>query len=82
MNEREKKTVEIFVNTEPKPVEMGKISHSDLVKIAFGDEADPANYKVTYERGQGNSEPKDLPVNGDVQVHAGMIFNVSATAFS
>lgn len=76
-------SVEIFVNTVPKNEPQGKITYDRLVHIAFGDNVDSnAKYKITYENGHGQSEPKDLPKGGDVQIHKGMIFNVSATAFS
>jgi hypothetical protein len=75
--------VEIFVNTDPHNEPKGKIAYDRLIKLAFGDGADiNAGYKVTYQSGQGNSEDKDLPKGGDVEIHKGMIFNVSLTAFS
>jgi hypothetical protein len=74
--------VEIFVNTDPHNEPKGKITYDRLIKLAFGDEADVnAAYKVTYRK-EGHSEDKDLPKGADVEVHKGMIFNVSLTAFS
>jgi hypothetical protein len=76
-------TITIYVNTVPTPVPYEKISFEKLVKIAFGDGADPsAGYRITYERGGGHSEPKDLPEHGSVMVQEDMIFNVSPTGLS
>jgi hypothetical protein len=81
--DKEKKTVQIFVNTVAKEEPQGKITFARLVELAFGEGADQnAGYKITYENGHGQAEPKDLPVGADVQIHKGMIFNVSATVFS
>jgi hypothetical protein len=81
MNEQEH-LVEIFVNTEPHNEPKGKITYSRLVQLAFPDGDPNAAYKVTYQPGHGSSEDKDLPKGGDVEIHKGMIFNVSLTAFS
>lgn len=79
-NERE---VTIYVNTVATPVPREKIGFEKLVKTAFGEAADPsAGYRVTYERGGGHSEPKDLAEHGSVMVQEGMIFNVSPTGLS
>lgn len=75
------KLITIYVNTAATKVPHEKIAFEELVKIAFGPGADPsAGYRVTYER--GNGESKDLPEKGKVMVHEGMIFNVSPTGLS
>lgn len=79
----EERTVTIYVNTAPTAVPHEKITFEKLVKIAFGEGADPsAGYRVTYEHGQGHGEAKDLPEHGSVMVQEGMIFNVSPTGLS
>ncbi|MCL6682483.1 multiubiquitin domain-containing protein [Sphingomonas alba] len=81
MNDHEH-LVEIFVNTDSHNEPKGKITFDRLVQLAFGEGADlNAGYKVTYQAGQ-SGEDKDLPKKGEVEIHKGMIFNVSLTAFS
>lgn len=77
------KLVTIYVNTVATLVPHEKISFEQLVKIAFGEGANPsAGYRVTYEPGHGNGDSKDLPEKASVMVQEGMIFNVSPTGLS
>ena len=83
MPDHDPKTINIFVNTVSTPVPHEKISFETLVKIAFGEAADPsAGFRVTYEHGQGHGDPKDLPEHGSTMVQEAMIFNVSPTGLS
>lgn len=71
--------VTIFVNTDPFPVERGKVTFQQLVKLAYPDKAGDPNilFKVTYREGRGHSELKTLADGSDVEAKEGMIFNVS-----
>lgn len=76
---QDKKTVTIYVNTDPKQVEQGKLTFQQIVKLAFPDKATDANilFKVSYRLGRGHSDLKSLAEGGDVEAQEGMIFNVS-----
>jgi hypothetical protein len=75
----EKKSVTIYVNTDPFEVPHGKLTFQDVVKLAFPKEAGKADilFKVTYRRGQGHSELMTLAEGGQLEAQEGMIFNVS-----
>lgn len=76
------KTVGIVVNDQPHSVPKGKISFDQLVKLAFGDGANPADgYRISYDRGHGNASGKLKP-GGSVQVVEGMDFTVTGTGQS
>jgi hypothetical protein len=75
----EKKTVTIYVNTDPHEVDRAKLTFQQIVQLAFPNEAGKADvlFKVSYRRGQGHSELLTLAEGGDVEPQEGMIFNVS-----
>ena len=74
------KLVTIIVNTRKIPVEKGKITFDAVVKLAF-DPVPTGNdiqFLITYHRGQGNAEGKQLP-GQSVEVVENMVFDVSTT---
>lgn len=76
------KTVDIEVNDTTHTVPKGKISFDDLVKLAFGASANPADgYRISYDRGHGNASGKLKP-GGLIQVVEGMDFTVTGTGKS
>lgn len=76
------KTVDIDVNDTTYTVPKGKISFDDLVKLAFGAGANPADgYRISYDRGHGNAAGKLKP-GGSIQVVEGMDFTVTGTGQS
>jgi len=74
--------VNITVNDVAHQVPKGKISFDDLVKLAFGEAANPAaGYRISYDRGHGNASGKLNP-GSSIQVVDGMDFTVTATGKS
>ena len=75
------KQVTIKVNDVDHTVPKGKISFDDLVKLAFPN-ANPADgYRISYDRGHGNTSGKLK--NGDsIEVVDGMDFTVTGTGQS
>jgi hypothetical protein len=74
--------VEITVNDLAHKVPKGKISFDDLVRLAFGDGANPADgYRISYDRGNGHASGKLKP-GGTVEVVNGMDFTVTGTGQS
>lgn len=79
---KSEKSVNISVNDVAATVPKEKISFDDLVKIAFGEGANPADgYRISYDRGHGNASGKLKP-GGSVEVVEGMDFTVTATGQS
>lgn len=74
--------VKIEVNDVQHTVAKGKLSFDDLVKLAFGENANPADgYRISYDRGHGNASGKLKP--GDsIEVVEGMDFTVTGTGKS
>ena len=71
----------IFVNTVEEYVQPGKISFSDLAKLAFPELEVTATteFTVGYRKGQ-NDDPAGSLISGEsVKVKKGMIFDVTAT---
>ncbi|WP_338467636.1 multiubiquitin domain-containing protein [Novosphingobium sp. ZN18A2] len=76
------KTVDIEVNDTTHTVPKGKISFDELVKLAFGVGANPADgYRISYDRGHGNASAKLKP-GGSIEVVEGMDFTVTGTGQS
>jgi len=74
--------VNIEVNDVPHTVPKGKLSFDDLVKLAFGGNANPADgYRISYDRGHGNASGKLKP-GGSIGAVDGMDFTVTATGQS
>jgi hypothetical protein len=79
---KEPKTVNIIVNDKTQAVPKGKITFDDLVKLAFGTAANPADgYRISYDRGHGNASGKLKP-GGSIEVVEGMDFTVTGTGQS
>lgn len=85
MNNEEKhehKPVNIIVNGRPKEWNERRISFSQVVALAFGsyEENDQIIYTVTYQAKEKPKKHEGTMVKGDeVNVHPGMVFNVSRT---
>lgn len=74
--------VKIEVNDVQHTVPKGKLSFDDLVKLAFGENANPADgYRISYDRGHGNATGKLKP-GASVEVVDGMDFTVTGTGQS
>lgn len=74
--------VKIEVNDVQHTVPKGKLSFDDLVKLAFGGNANPADgYRISYDRGHGNASGKLKP-GGSIEVVEGMDFTVTGTGQS
>lgn len=79
---KEPKTVDIDINDTTYTVPKGKITFDELVKLAFGSDANPADgYRISYDRGHGNASGKLKP-GGSIQVVDGMDFTVTGTGQS
>lgn len=76
------KTVTIVVNDVAHVVPKGKIFFDELVQIAFGSGANPADgYRISYDRGHGNASGKLKP-GSSIEVVEGMDFTVTGTGQS
>lgn len=74
--------VQISVNDVQHAVQKGKLSFDDLVGLAFGPNANPADgYRISYDRGHGNASGKLKP-GSSVEVVEGMDFTVTGTGQS
>lgn len=74
--------VRIEVNDVQHTVPKGKLSFDDLVRLAFGENANPADgYRISYDRGHGNASGK-LKLGGSIEVVEGMDFTVTGTGQS
>lgn len=84
MTEKNDKKVTIIVNATPHEVDKGTITYAQVVTLAFPDfPQNPQNtYSVKYKRGHSDKPEGTLPPGGSVQVHEGMVFNVSFTGQS
>lgn len=81
-DEKGPKTVNIVVNDKPYSVPKGKITFDELVRMAFGAGANPADgYRISYDRGHGNASGKLKP-GGVIEVVEGMDFTVTGTGQS
>ena len=76
------KKVDIVVNDATYPVPKDKITFDQLVHLAFGAGANPADgYRISYDRGHGNASGKLKP-GGSIEVVEGMDFTVTGTGQS
>jgi hypothetical protein len=74
--------VHIAVNDIQHIVPKGKLSFDDLVGLAFGSNANPADgYRISYDRGHGNASGKLKP-GSSIEVVEGMDFTVTGTGQS
>jgi len=75
--------VEIIVNTRPKRVPRGVVTYEKVVALAFDPVPSGLNIQITvsYYRAQGGKSG-DLVPGGQVAVHEGMVFDVTATDLS
>ena len=74
--------VKIEVNDVQHTVPKGKLSFDDLVKLAFGANANPADgYRISYDRGHENASGTLKP-GGSIEVVEGMDFTVTGTGQS
>lgn len=82
MTTQQNHEVHIQVNDVEKTVQKGKLSFDDLVRMAFGENANPADgYRISYDRGHGNASGKLKPGNS-IEVVEGMDFTVTGTGQS
>ncbi len=79
MGNVEKKTVTVYVNTDPFVVPHEKLTFQQIVKLAYPTEAGNPEilFKISYRLGMGHSELMTLAEGSDVEAQEGMIFNVS-----
>ena len=76
------KQVTISVNDVSHTLVKDKISFDELVALAFGDSANPADgYRITYDRGHGNATGK-LKTGASIELVDGMDFTVTGTGQS
>ncbi|MDO9204054.1 multiubiquitin domain-containing protein [Methylotenera sp.] len=74
--------VKIEVNDVQHTVPKGKLSFDDLVKLAFGEDANPADgYRISFDRGHGNASGK-LKLGASIEVVEDMDFTVTGTGQS
>ena len=71
--------VTIYVNTDSKQVERGKLTFQQIIALAYPNLTGNADllFKVSYRLGRGHSELKTLADGGSVEAQEGMIFNVT-----
>ena len=82
MTEPHSHEVHIEVNDVQHIVPKGKLSFDDLVRLAFGANANPADgYRISYDRDHGNASGKLKP-GGSIEVVEGMDFTVTGTGQS
>lgn len=78
--EKKEHQVQIYLNSRPRMVDMGKLSFRDVVVLYYGsyDENPNIAYTVSYKRNEHT--PSFSMVDGDVvQVIEGMMLSVSKT---
>jgi hypothetical protein len=76
------KVIGITVNDVAHSVSKGKITFDELVALAFGNGANPADgYRISYDRGHGNASGKLKP-GGSIETVEGMDFTVTGTGQS
>lgn len=81
--DKDRNTVDIFVNTKPHAVPKGDISFETVTTLAYPTTPPGGNvgYTVTWQRGHG-SKDGTLVAGQSVPVKDGMIFDVTATDLS
>ncbi len=75
------KEITIIVNARSKTVTDKELSFEQLVALAFDPVPPNSFFTVTYRRGESNKEGTLLP-GQTVQIHQGMVFNVTETGQS
>ena len=74
--------VTIEINDISHTVQKGKFSFDDLVKLAFGANANPADgYRISYDHGHNGASAKLKP-GASIQVVDGMDFTITGTGQS
>jgi hypothetical protein len=82
MSAPEPHLVTVTINDVAHTVPKGKLTFDDLVHLAFGPNANPADgYRISFDRGHGNASGKVKP-GGSVQLVEGMDFTVTGTGQS
>ena len=78
---QEHKPVTIIVNGRPKEWSEKKISFTQVVVLAFGtyENNDQIIYTMTYKANDHSNSGKEMVLGDEVNVHPGMVFNVSRT---
>lgn len=77
-------TVTITVDGTPHEVNKGKVTHAEVVTLAYADypQHPEITYSVTYKKGPTPNPEGILSAGGRVVVKEGMAFNVSRTGQS
>jgi hypothetical protein len=77
----EQKSVTIIVNGRPKEWSEKKISFTQVVVLAFGtyENNDQIIYTMTYKANDHSNHGETMVLGDEVNVHPGMVFNVSRT---
>ncbi len=73
------KEIEIIVNTRPRLVSKDLISYQDLVELAFPGEVTDPNKVFTIDYSNPHGQDGSVPVDGEIKVKKGMVFNVTRT---
>ena len=82
MNASNNNQVHIEINDIQKITLKGKLSFDPIVKLAFGENANPADgYRISFDRGHGNASGKLKP-GASIEVVEGMDFTVTGTGQS
>lgn len=82
MSQPDRKEVNIKVNDISHTVPKEKLYFDDLVRLAFGPNANPADgYRISFDRGHGNASGT-VKNGGSVEVVDGMDFTVTGTGQS
>lgn len=69
----------IFVNGREETVDRKVLSYETVVAIAFPTPSPDDLYTVTYKKAVGSKTEGTLLPGGEVKIHTGTIFNVTAT---
>ena len=82
-NEKEDKTITIYVEATPHLWPKGKeICHLDVVKLEVANYDPQTTYSVKYKKGNGNKPEGVLPPESCIKAKEGMVFSVSETGQS
>lgn len=74
--------VSFVINDVQQVMQKGKLTFDEIVKLAFGSNANPADgYRISYDRGHGNATGKLKP-GSSIQLVEGMDFTVTGTGQS
>jgi hypothetical protein len=77
----QEKQVTIIVNGRPRPVDKGKLTFEDIVRLAFPNATfgPDVEYTVTFSKGPDAKKEGTLTAGQSIEVKEGMIFNVTET---